>query len=132
MKHRLTVKNGKAVFVDIDYFKEELRGLEGKDCIISLSEYKSIRSNNQNRYYWGVVIKILSEHTGYFADELHEALRERFLNYKSLTLGGEDIPIKRSTTKLKTSEFEDYLSKIKVWAARDMGVTIPDPNEIKY
>jgi hypothetical protein len=132
MRHRLTVKNGKSQFQDLDRFKEELRGLEGKDCIIDLKEWKGTRSNNQNRYYWGVVLKILGDELGYLPEEMHEAMKYKFLAHKTVSLGREQVIVGGSTRNLTTSELEDYLSKIKAWAARDMSVVIPDPNEIKY
>ena len=35
----------------------------------------------------------------------------------------------RSTTKLNTQEFEEYLETVKRWAATDLQLYIPDPNE---
>ncbi len=38
-----------------------LRRMEGKRVIVSLREHKRTRSNNQNRYYWGVVVPLVLE-----------------------------------------------------------------------
>ena len=45
-------------------------------------------------------------------------------------LGGEKIPITKSTTELSTVEFEDYVAKIRMWAASFLSLIIPLPNEI--
>lgn len=36
------------------------------------------RTSQANRYYWGVILAILSEDTGYEPDELHEYFKKRF------------------------------------------------------
>lgn len=97
-------------------------------------EFKKERSNPQNRYYWGVIVEILSEHTGFTKDEMHEVLKHKFLR-KSLWVvkkGGlmELSVISYSTTELTTSEMEDYLSQIRIWASEDLGLVLPLPNEV--
>ena len=39
------------------------------------------------------------------------------------------MPKVKSTTKLSTKEFNEYIEQIQVWAASEHGVVIPDPNE---
>jgi hypothetical protein len=34
-----------------------------------------------------------------------------------------------STRKMNTSEFQDYCEQIRRWAATELGVDIPNPNE---
>ena len=43
---------------------------------------KKSRSIQQNRYYWAVICKLISEHTGYTTDETHQILAEMFLAYE--------------------------------------------------
>jgi hypothetical protein len=38
-------------------------------------------------------------------------------------------PTVRSTSDLSTIEFEEYCSKIRMWASKELGVYIPSPNE---
>jgi hypothetical protein len=85
------------------------------------------RSLEQNAYYQGVVLKILSEYTGYDHDEMHDALRYKFLAYENV----DGLMTILSTTQLNTKEFEVFLSRIRRWAAMDMGVFIPKPNEVE-
>jgi hypothetical protein len=60
---------------------------------------------------------------------MHEAMRVKFLPSSEISLNGEEFSTYRSTTKLNTSEFEEYLANIRTWAARDMNIYIPEPNE---
>ena len=52
---------------------------EGSDVEVVVREIKKTRSSPQNRYYWGVVLKLISEKTGYTREEIHEMLRLLYL-----------------------------------------------------
>ncbi len=98
--------------------------------------FRKDRSNNQNSYYWGVIISLLSEHTGFSPDEMHEILKHKFLR-RTLwvrTKHGtqEQSIIAQSTTRLTTKQFEEYQSQIRQWASMDLGVFLPEPNEVDY
>lgn len=100
--------------------------LNGRRGSVELLAEKKKRSLNENNYYWGVVIEILSEYTGYTPQEMHDALRFKFLRDKSER---DLLPRMKSTAGLTTDEFEDYLSQIRIWAAQDLACPIPLPNE---
>jgi hypothetical protein len=120
------VKDGFITYDNTDRVIRFVRTLEGKRIDITFREHKSKRSTNQNNYYFGVVCKILGDYFGYTEDEMHEALKIHFLSK-----GACDVPTVGSTAKMNTAEFEDYLTKIKRWAASEYSVVIPDPNEIE-
>jgi hypothetical protein len=101
-----------------------LKNLNGQDIELIIRKPKTSRSDNQSRYYFGVVVELLANELGYDKDEMHEILKYKFLQSNSMGL-----PYVKSTTKLSTGEFEDYLSKIKRWAAEFLHITIPDPGE---
>jgi hypothetical protein len=102
----------------------QLSKLEGKRFEEVLRQQKSQRSLNQNRYYFGVCLEILSQHLGYTSDEMHEICKFKFL--KTMKAGLEYV---RSTTKLNTSEMEEYLEKIRKWADIELNCFVPLPNE---
>lgn len=93
---------------------------------------KKWRSNSQNSYYWSVCVGLISEHTGFTPDETHEILKNRFLSEpKTLQLKTKTqmVFVTRSTTELDTKSFEEYLSKIRIFASMELGIWIPEPNE---
>ena len=98
--------------------------LIGQRVEVIIRKPKTKRSDLQNNYYWGVVIELLSKELGYDKDEMHEILKYKFLQSNAM-----GMPYIKSTTKLSTGEFEEYLSKIKRWAAEFLHIVIPDPNE---
>ena len=84
------------------------------------------RSLNENSYYWKIVVRTLSDHTGFEPEEMHELLKWKFLR----VVRGK-LEACRSTTSLSTVDFEDYLSKIRMWASQELNCWIPEPNETK-
>lgn len=85
---------------------------------------KKNRSGQQNKYYWGVICKLVSDHTGYTPDEMHQIMADNFLSYEK---DGKRFTL--STTKLKTAEFEAYMEDCRRWAAMELQVYVPLPNE---
>jgi len=102
---------------------------EGEHIEIIIKKWKRKKSNQQNKYYWGVIISILSAHTGYTKEEMHEALKVKFL--KDVTSISE-VPKFFDYKKLSTVYQEEYHDRIRVFAATDLGVNIPLPNECNY
>ena len=106
--------------------------LEGRVQLTVKKERKS-RSDNQNRYYWGVVIPIVAEAQGYNQhseedkEEVHEGLKIKFLSKK----GPKGMVTVRSTTALSTVDFMNYIDMIIQWAA-ESGTKIPLPNEVDF
>jgi len=106
-----------------------LSSLNGQDVNVAIKPHRNSRSYNQNRYYWGVIISILADFTGYSKDEMHEVLKGKFLSDEK-EIAGEQIRFSYSTAELNTVEFEQYLTDIREWASVKLGLFIPLPNEV--
>lgn len=132
MKHRFTFENGKVEYHDKDLLLEDMRNYEGREAYIIVKPYRKVRSDNQNRYYWGVVVKMLCEELGYSDEEMHEVLKQRFLMREKVQVAGVEYAIYGNTSSLSTTDFEDFLSKVRAWASIDLGVFIPEPNEAEF
>lgn len=113
-------------------------------------QYKQ-RTNPENRYYWGVIISITADyiHENFLFDYeheetgetihpdldqtremLHELMKMKFLCVKIVNQEtGEEEYVPRSTSKLKTVEFEQYAERCRVWINEFFGLNIPLPNE---
>ena len=103
---------------------------DGKFEVV-IKEYKKKRSLAQNRLYW-MWIPYLAKHFGYTDDEMHDELKYAFI--------GEDVYTNRkgvqrtkpkSTTKLKTKEMAEYLTKIEVLAVSN-DVILPMPFDVEF
>lgn len=89
---------------------------------VTISDFKRIRSNPQNDYYFGVVVKMIANDYGDSPKETHKRLKDMFLIAKD----GEKEP---STKDLSVEEFNEYIEYCCIHAAQDMGLYIPPPNE---
>lgn len=112
-----------------------IRGLGGKQIVVKVAQYAKPRSNPQNRYYWGVVIPAITEmfvDAGNYVDhqDVHEFLKLRVgkLAQVFVTKDGEVMKGLGSTAKMTTVKFEEYLTKVRAFAA-EYGVQIAEPNE---
>lgn len=119
---------GKLAFDSPAEFARARARFRGRDVQVAISPKSKQRSVRENAYYWGVVIPLLCDWCGYSPDEMHDALKYKFLFDFDKERGLARIG---STAKLSTVEFEDLMTKIREWASRE-GVFIPEPNEEIY
>lgn len=115
--------NASEVDTAFDKIKNYLK--PGNAYMVEIQRAKAKRSLNQNRYYWGVIVSIISQGTGYSSDEMHQLLASMFLGYEK---NGKYFV--KSTTKLDTGEAEKYFEKCRNWAMEEFDLHIPLPNEI--
>lgn len=117
-------------FINPFAVKNHLLPLRGQTVEVTAVKRRKRRSNEQNAYYHGVVLKLIADHCGYRGSDdlegLHESLKQKFLPKSGL------LQIPKSTTALTTVEFEEYLEDIRRWAANELCIYIPVPNEAQY
>lgn len=120
-----TVSNGKLLMNDKD---EMLKFATKKEGIVffTVNWIKKIRSSNQNKYYWGVIISLISKETGTDPEDVHKVLTSKYL-HKEIEINGESVFIIGSTTDLSTIEFEKYMEECRRWASSFLSIIIPDP-----
>ena len=123
------IKDNKLKLYDKDAFNAYLSVMNGQEIDLVVRKTQKYRSYQQNKYYWGVVVELLSEATGYERQEMHEVLKGKFLA-RYVTIAGSEVPIVRSTTELNTVEFEKYTAEIRRWATQELDCQIPEPQEI--
>lgn len=106
---------------------EHIQSLEGV-WDIEITKHKSSRSLAQNRLYhmW---VGIISKETGNDHDDLCEIFKMKFLGTEKKIFMGSEIERPKSTTKLNTKEFTNYLDKIET-LAMSIGITLPHPEVI--
>lgn len=128
----VNVKNGKIFSTD---WERKLRSLVDGQYQATIRKKRDIRSLNQNRYYWGVVVNLISDNTGQPAEDIHGYLADLFLsNVKDIELAGviRRVRIHPTTTKLNTEQFSEYIESVRSWAAWELDIRIPGPNEVNY
>ena len=112
------VENGRIRLDNKDRFRPYLQSFEGKRIELVLRERTETRSDQQNAYYHGVVVKMISDKTGHDPEETHQKLKEHFKV--------------QTTTKMKTAEFQEYIENCRRFAAEFLEINIPDPDSVDY
>ena len=118
-----TEKDKAAVKAYIDRLKADRR------YAVDISVKKDKRSLDQNRLYW-LWIGCLESETGNDKDILHHELRMMFLPRKQGNINGRTVEMPTSTTALNTSQMKQYLDKVQVFAASELGIHLPDPDDL--
>lgn len=95
------------------------------NCTVEIKPYKKGRSNSQNRLYWSL-LGIIAKDAGYEIDDLHTAIKVRFLGTSEKFIAGNLVTIPKSTTTLNTREFTELIEKIYALGA-EMGIVLPVP-----
>ena len=108
--------------------------LPGKPLRVTVEPYRKRRSDEQNRYLWGVCYPtILREGgealAGWTANDLHQLFLYNHFGGEELEWGRRTTfrPL-RTSSKLSTIEFSEFVASIQKFAA-EQGVYIPDPEE---
>lgn len=115
-----------------------IKSFNDKDVVITFSKPKKNRSNNQNRYYWGLVLPLIQngllDATGELRsiDNIHyKILLPLFAPTNEIVNKdtGECITERLTSSDLTTTQFCEYIIEIQKWSAEFLSIDIPSPNE---
>ena len=113
-----------------------IKSFEGKEVVITIDRLKKKRSNNQNSYYWGVLVPItqraIFDSWGevWSIDKTHEYLKENFCFREKVNEDtGQVIKLPKSTTENTTTEMEVYHLEIRKHLLEWFNVDAPEPNQ---
>lgn len=96
------------------------------DWLYELKKVREKRTNDQNRYLWGWVYKAIAEHIWEDEEYIHWVMWMKFLVDKT-----KKAPYIKSTTKLDTKEFAEYVENIRNYVA-PFGIYIMSPEEFYW
>ena len=82
---------------------------------LDVYEHTKKRSNQQNKLYWAILNE-LAEASRYSSEVYHEYMKRKFLGVVEIEVHGEIVQVGRSTAKLSTKEFVDYVTQVQVFA----------------
>ena len=127
------IDKGKVSFQNRPLFDQYIKSFkDGTLLEIIVKKFKETKSDPLRKYYFGVVMKLLSEETGYTKDEMHDAMKAKFAS----TYGENDLLIIQSVfsnkSKMSIEDKQDFIEQVKRWAATYLSLYIPDPNEVEY
>ena len=108
-----------------------------RDCrvIVSLTEEQSERSRQWEKFYWGVLVDRISLKTGHDELETHGLMKALHLPRRLHVHYGGAVcwhcarVIGGTTRQLSRSEHVRFIGDVQRWAATDIDLVLPDPNE---
>lgn len=109
------------------FLKNNWRALAGagKPLAVTIQEHKAKRSIDQNKRYWAILNEIAANAwvsgRQFSTEAWHEFFKAKLIGYEE-TPDGRQIGI--STTTLAVAEFGDYMTRIEVYAAEELGIEI--------
>ena len=103
----------------------------GKPWSVDIKLYKKNRSLSQNKLYF-MWLKCIGDDIGYDSQDLHAIMADKFLPDEIVEYGGKQIKKDKSTSRLNTKEFTEYLEKIDRWAVTEMGIVLPSPDDLIF
>lgn len=133
------LRAGKLQWDDQAGFSAELRGLEDGSVVVTVKHASAatVRSQKANKYYFGVVLRIVSEETGQSVDDIHDAMCSQFLPSEQKRveffnrMTGESLAVDadtRRSSKLTGGPFYDFVEQVRLWAQEFLGIQTPDPD----
>ena len=98
---------------------------------VTITANRVKRSTNQNSLYW-LRLSCIEQETGQSKNDLHTFFKSKFLELRLKILFGEDMYSRPSTKELTTSEFTQYLDKMQAFAAMELGIKLPNPEDLHF
>ena len=121
-----TIEKGDLKLLDRDRFITFIKAQRDGNYSLIVKPWRRPRSNQQNAWYWGVVLPLIADATGHTCEELHEIFKRMFLPKQVVMFNEVEYELPGSTTILNTAEFTEYVERVRTEAA-NMGIIIPDP-----
>jgi len=107
----------------------------GKKVVATFERKRKKRSQNQNAYYWAVVVPAITKALNDLGEMLTDASTHEFLKYRNLKQvlvnkeTGEELGVYGgSTSALTTFQFGLYLDDCIQFAQQQLNTTIPPPS----
>ncbi len=105
----------------------------GAEVTVTISTKKATRSEQQLKYYF-VLLGLISDHTGYRTDELHDYVMREVFGTKTITLNGKSTEVRQSIShaarmpKYEAQRTIEYVLEL----CTDLGIYVPTMAELGY
>ncbi len=134
-----SVSDGRLILSNRKRFDDDIKQFEGKRVEVVISKLNKRKSNEQNRYLWGVVYPCAlrgfqdAGHSGLDLNDIHEYFKGQYLSKGKEIANpktGETITVSKTTTILSTTEMMEYIEEIARFCAEFLNTIIPDPTPL--
>lgn len=126
---RATVKNAQLLLKHPANFRKYLLSFRNNtDVDITVKRHEETISDPLRKYYFKVVMGILSEDTGHSKEQCHEAMKIKF---SSEEIDGMLIvhSVFSNESKMGITRKKEFIAEVKQWMWDFRELTVPDPGE---
>lgn len=135
--------DGMFIFSNPDQWEKFKIPYYGKEMTLVLKARTKDRSRQEEKFYYGVVVRMVAEEMDIGRQEAHQWLAKLFLTVEEVTRTGLRYKRVLSTTELGDKAYREYWERCIKWAAlptsdeglgesSGLGLYIPMPNEVDY
>ncbi len=132
------MKGGKLMIADREQFDLYLTKFkDGTEMEMTISRKYKRRTTgapgektNFNGYWWAVIIRMVSDEMGELDDDYtHNLIQLEIGNFKETDTG---MRVPKGTKEMSGGEFAELCSKARIWASKELSLSIPEPNEAEW
>ena len=103
-----------------------------ENTVVTIGPYRKSRSHEQNALLWkwyGEIRNHLAETTGeqYQNEDIHEFMKDKFMDRKAITIGNDVRIVAGSTAKLNIADMSEYLERLDIYCADELGLVLTHP-----
>ena len=135
LEFELTVTDAGRIEWPASALEQVANAFVGKKVVATFERKRKKRSQNQNAYYWAVVVPTITQALNDSGEMLNDATVHEFLKYRNLKQilvnrdTGEELGVYgASTTGLTVFQFSLYLDDCIQFAQQQLNTTIPPPS----
>ena len=104
------------------------KGLDfSKRWKVTIEKYVRKNTSSQKGLYFKWC-DLIAEETGSEKDDVHEFATETYCPIKTVEVAGKTVDV-RSIKHLNTIEMNTYMTRVQAWAATDLHITLPLPED---
>jgi len=87
-------------------------------------------TSNFNGYWWAVIVRLVSDEMGELDDDYtHNLIQIKVGNVRRME-DGSVVPA--GTKHLSGGEFSNLCSRARIWASKELSLSVPEPHECNY
>ena len=97
---------------------------------LTLTRKRTKRTVDQNALMW-LWFSCIENETGTDKQDIHDYCC-RVFNYRVVSINGEQQKVAGGTSKLNTEQMANFLNQVQVWAATELGIKLPNPEDKEF
>ena len=122
-----TKEGGRA---DLERLDAIIGTLSNGEYVLTITKRRERRTLSQNALLW-MWLRCIAEDTGNTTDDIYSVFCSKFLR-KRVEVNGDVVECCKTSSQLNTGEMTAFLDNIQVYAASELGITLPNPEDRNF